>query len=377
MFLEILVTIALGIFSGIITGLIPGVHVNLIASLSFSPIFLIAMAITHTFLDAIPAIFLGAPSSDNALMALPGHQMLLEGRGVEAVFLTVMGGIGAMLVCLILSPIIIIGIKYLYPIISDYLGVILICFSLFFVFRSKKKVSALLVFLLSGCLGLIALSSIHEPMFPMLTGLFGISILIRSSKANIPPQKTKFSTKIPFSAILAASFGGLLTGVFPGIGASQAAIIGSTMLKDNAKHKFLVMVGGANTVNFFVSLLTLYAINKARNGAVVAVQNSLGQITLKHLILFIAVSCFAAGIAAILAIVIAKHFARVIHKINYRYIASLVILFLVIITPFISGFPGLILLGTATTIGLLPGSLKVPKSLCMGCILLPVIFYVL
>jgi len=42
-------------------------------------VFIIAMSVTHTFLDALPAIFLGAPDADQVLNVLPGHRLLLQG----------------------------------------------------------------------------------------------------------------------------------------------------------------------------------------------------------------------------------------------------------------------------------------------------------
>ena len=115
---QIIITIILGCAFGIITGLIPGVHINLVALLilSFSAflleivspliisIFIISMAITHTFLDSIPSIFLGAPEAETALSVLPGHKMLLEGRGYEAVMLTLIGSIFSLLLAVALSP---------------------------------------------------------------------------------------------------------------------------------------------------------------------------------------------------------------------------------------------------------------------------------
>jgi len=92
MILEILIALLLGVCAGTISGLTPGIHVNLISliliSLSSyflgftSPIvlgvFIISMAVTHTFLDSIPSIFLGAPDADMALGVLPGHKLLLK-----------------------------------------------------------------------------------------------------------------------------------------------------------------------------------------------------------------------------------------------------------------------------------------------------------
>ena len=102
MLLEILLAILIGILIGTITGLIPGVHINLVGafligvSASFLffvgpvylAVFIVAMAITHTFVDFIPSIFLGCPDTDTELSVLPGHELLKKGQGYEAIVLT-------------------------------------------------------------------------------------------------------------------------------------------------------------------------------------------------------------------------------------------------------------------------------------------------
>ena len=108
---------------GVITGLTPGVHVNLVAA-SFVALhaqmialvsllvgwaepthvdtliliccIIVANAVSHTFLDYIPSVFLGAPDADTALSVLPGHRMLLKGRGYEAVLLSAFGSLVAL-----------------------------------------------------------------------------------------------------------------------------------------------------------------------------------------------------------------------------------------------------------------------------------------
>ena len=99
MFIEILIAILVGILCGIITGLTPGIHVNLVATtlLALSPIllshfnalslavFIMSLAVTHSFLDTIPSTYLGAPENENALSVLPAQKMLLRGEGYHAV----------------------------------------------------------------------------------------------------------------------------------------------------------------------------------------------------------------------------------------------------------------------------------------------------
>jgi len=54
-------------------------------------ILILAIAVSHTFVSFVPSVFLGAPDEDTALSVLPGHRMLLRGRGYEAVLLTARG----------------------------------------------------------------------------------------------------------------------------------------------------------------------------------------------------------------------------------------------------------------------------------------------
>ena len=101
MIIEIILASVIGILCGVFTGLMPGIHINLVASFlilslnkfDFLPAlsltaFIVSMSITHTFLDFIPAIFLGAPEEDTFLSILPGHELVQEGKGYVAVILT-------------------------------------------------------------------------------------------------------------------------------------------------------------------------------------------------------------------------------------------------------------------------------------------------
>jgi len=93
---ETLLFSLIGIVFGIICGIVPGFHVNLvipvILTLSFliqNPYYLAVLiastAISEIFMNFIPSIFLGAPEEGTSLAVLPGHKLLLEGRGYEAI----------------------------------------------------------------------------------------------------------------------------------------------------------------------------------------------------------------------------------------------------------------------------------------------------
>ncbi len=88
-----MLSLFLGIITGALTGLTPGIHINLIgvslvslsSSVFINPFYLVtfitSLAITHTFIDFIPSIFLGCPDTDTELSILPGHELLKKGHG--------------------------------------------------------------------------------------------------------------------------------------------------------------------------------------------------------------------------------------------------------------------------------------------------------
>ncbi len=102
----------LGAVLGCGTGAAPGIHVNTLCLLLTSslgalmpaaasaaiwlgasgddgPVLLacliVSAAASHSFLDFLPSVFLGAPDEGDSLSTLPGHRLLLQGRGREAV----------------------------------------------------------------------------------------------------------------------------------------------------------------------------------------------------------------------------------------------------------------------------------------------------
>ena len=346
-------------------------------------IFIISMSVTHTFLDFIPGVFLGAPESETALSVLPGHKMLLQGKAYEAVKLTVIGSLFALMLSAMLVPFLIPVVSFIYPYIKEYIGFILIAIITFMVLKDKNKLWNLIVFLLSGVLGLIVLSmpNLPNPLFPLLSGLFGLSMLVVSlmDKVNIPEQKISDTINLPKSeyaqAIGAGTLAGTLTSFFPGLGPAQGAVLASQITRKLSEHGFMVLIGGINTVNFVLSLVTLLTLEKARNGAVIVVSQMLEAFDYRLLILFVGVALVVGGLATSLALNITKVFSRLIVKVNYKALVISIIMLITTLAFYFSGWLGLLILFTATMIGIIPGELGVSRNHAMGCLILPVILY--
>ena len=58
--------------------------------------FLVSLAISHTFFDYIPGLFLGIPG-DGAFALLPGEAMVMRGEGLEALYLSAKGSLYGLL----------------------------------------------------------------------------------------------------------------------------------------------------------------------------------------------------------------------------------------------------------------------------------------
>jgi len=392
MLIQILLSLFAGILAGIFTGLIPGIHINtlgiILISLSMTilspinPIYLIvfitSMAIIHTFLDFIPSILLGCPDTDTELSVLPGHELLKQGQGYQAIILTAYGSLAAIFAIILVAFPAILTIEKIYNLLTKQfvMPAILIFISLFLIFLEKKKLSALFVFILTGALGLCVLNlpSLNQPLLPLLTGLFGGSMLILSikNKIQIPEQKiTKPKTKL-FKPLLGSLIASPLCSFLPGLGSGQAAIIGNLIARANKKG-FLILLGATNTLVMGFSFISLYVISKTRTGAAVAIQELLPNFSNKILILILTIILLTGIISFFLTKFLAKFFSNNLNKINYAKISLATLLILILVILLVSNFLGLIVLVISTLTGIYCIKLKVKRTQMMGCLLLPTI----
>ncbi|MGP8321552.1 MAG: tripartite tricarboxylate transporter permease [Methanosarcinaceae archaeon] len=455
--LLIILSVLAGYILGIFSGLVPGIHTNNFALVlvALSPmmgeygiqplyiaVIILSNSIAHTFHDIIPAVFLGAPDSDMALAVLPGHRLLLDGFGAEAIRLSALGSAGSvvfsMLIVLPLAAIFSIA----YPVLQEHIAWILI-FIVFLMVTTEKgeyiigqgslthyryKVYALILFLLSGMLGLFAFNmeelvkpviNLGEPsiLLPLLSGLFGASQLVVSllTHSTIPLQgftKMTLSGKRIARGIITGSVAGSIVAWLPGISSAIAAVLARLFIKNDFNSKggdivsvdgadgadvvdgvdagskeFIVSVSGVNTSNAIFGLVALSVIGKTRSGAMVAINEVLGVsygvtagvITLDTpmLVFFFSVILLTAFLSYFSTIIIGNNVHRVLSLINYSKLCIVVLTGLALMVVAFTGLFGLLIFVIATPIGMLAPFLKVRKSNAMGVILLPVIVYFL
>lgn len=295
----LIISIMLGFVLGIVSGLTPGIHVNnfalilvaispFLAGMGFAPFYIaviiLSNSIAHTFLDIIPSVFLGAPEADTALAVLPGHALLMEGKGSEAIRLSAIGSAGAVIVSLIM--LIPMGFFFLniYGLINQYIGWILVLIVVLMIATEngeyvqgqgslvhlKFKFYAILVFFLSGFLGIFAFDNtmLMEPpvkfgepsiLLPLLSGLFGASMLVISliTKSELPPQQKNCMFVLPGKRIIRGMVTGSAAGSFvawlPGVSSAVGTLLARLFVREEkdsmSSKEFMVSISSANTAN--------------------------------------------------------------------------------------------------------------------------------
>jgi len=402
MLLEVILALLIGVIAGTLTGLFPGIHINLVAAgllaliggAYFSGIaplvlvvFVVAMAVTHTFIDFIPSVFLGAPEEDSFLAVLPGHQLLREGKGFEAVVMTLYGSLVSLGIILVFSVIFVYFLDGFYDFVRVLLPYVLIFVSLYFVFREEEWILTGVVFVLAGFLGLFVFNlPVREPLLPLLTGLFGVSSLIISVKDRIaiPKQKVrplreiKIKRKDLIKGGAAAAVAAPLCSFLPGIGAGHAAVIASEITGDFGRDRknFLFLVGAINTIVMALSFVTIFVIGRTRTGAAVAVKEILGEISLGNLFLIVGVVFVSGFLAFFIGVRLARFFSDKISNVDYSKLSIFVIVVLLVVNLFLTNLTGMLVLVTASALGVFCILSRVRRIQLMGALLIPtIVFY--
>ena len=387
----------LGIASGLIAGLVPGIHINLIASMILAgsaflleyfdarelAVFIVAMGITHAFVEAVPSIFLGAPDDSSALIMLPGHRMLHKGLGYDAVRFATIGALGCLVLTLAAFPLLMWAFPIMFSALKPAIGWLLLGLIAVLIAKEGRDFwKAGIVFGLTGLLGFIVLKKLElsQPLLPMLSGLFGASSLALALFENtkIPVQIGRFARLGKMQAakgILGGLVGGTLVTLFPGLGPGHAGALCTTIFKSTSRS-YLVLVGGLHTADFLSSMVTLVVLGKARNGAL-AVMEQLVHVTGSDLWLLGGVALAAGLIASGLALLSAKGFSELVERVNYPILSASILLFLVVLCTVLAGWKGLVILIISAAIGLVAPWLKVSRAHAMGCLLVPTLTYYL
>ena len=388
---ELIIYVLAGCFLGVFTGLCPGIHVNTLSFVAVSFAFaqrfelalaIVAMAVVHSIVDFVPSILLGAPDSESFLAVLPGHKMLLEGKAMKAVQLSaagaLFGGIGAIAFAPLLSELALQSFQLLPVFIPFFLATVLVFMVLDEPGTVQKK-RAFLVAALSSVLGIVVLgnASMDNALFPLVTGFFGASTLLHSvNSRNLLRAQVEEAPGMGRKALFGGTFLGLaasaIVSIIPSVGPAQAAFLLKHFIGNIRREKYLVLLGAVGTANMVFAYYVLYATGKARTGTAAALKQLFAGAQ-PDVLYITGVVLFALGFGYIASLLSAKKMLSIISRIDYRKLNLLTLSFLCILVFAFTGFYGLIVFATASSIGFYAIARGVKRINTMAFLMVPTI----
>jgi len=386
--LSLLLAILAGIALGLIAGIVPGLHPNTLAAvlsgLGLDPMLLqfliISLAAAATVFECLRAIFLFIPDTDTVLTILPGHRMLMQGKGMRAVAICSLAFLASTALAVFLLPVSFLVFPVIYAAIAPITPLLLLALSIALLASERKPAkiaAALICFALAGCLGLVLFNYpvLSEPLFPAFAGLFAISGLVMgmSQQMPLPPQRPAGSA--PLSLLPVIAIGTLLAALadlLPGLSSpAQIAVFASLFTYMNSE-RFLALTSSIASSHLIFALAALLTTGKARMGAVAIVGEAAGSISPEWVFALAGAALLATGIAAFLLMPLARRAVPLLARVKQNELNALVLAYLLSLIFLLGGgAAGLLVAVVAAFIGALPPLLGVRRTHVMGFILLP------
>ncbi|SDQ92175.1 tripartite tricarboxylate transporter permease [Natronobacterium texcoconense] len=395
--IQLLAWLLAGAALGTLSGLVPGLHANNFAlllagfapSVPGPPLFvgcaMLSAGVVHTFLNAVPAMALGVPDAEMAVTSLPGHRMVLEGRGYEAIRLSALGSVLAVLAAVPLAVPVTQAVTAIYPTLMANLPLVLAMVVVALVASERTwrgRGAGLLSFALAAGLGALTLDlSPDAPLeaggtlAPLFAGLFGAPVLIDAIfGSGIPPQDDDaiaLSRPLLGATAVAGALAGAVVGYIPGISAAIAAVAVLVLVPGGAGDRgYIVATSGVDTANTIFALFALVAIGQPRTGVMVAFESTDAPLELPILVAGVVV---AGLIGFVLVIVLGDAYLEFVGRTTYWKISAAVLALLLALSFLFTGVLGIAIFVVAAAIGMVPVRLRARRVHLMGVLIGPLI----
>jgi putative membrane protein len=398
---------------------VPALHVYNVAGLSIIiamrlvdlvpgealAMFMMGMVVGYAILNAIPSIFLTVPDESTIFIVLPGQKYLVQGRGYEAAVLTGIGSLGGLFFLSLFSPLFpmifpiirrtvaphlhwILGLVIAYMLLSEWpkgteraktsWGKLLEGW--------KSLIAGLATFLLSGVLGfiliyrsLIPIEASFQSLLPAFVGLFAIPWLIQNilSMKRIPSQNISKSIDISLSLITrgvgAGALGGLFAAFFPVVTGGIGGFLAGHATAQRDDRLFIISQGASKLVYYVGAFLLLFVpgLHLTRGGMAWILSVIYTPHTPEMYYVAVAAMAISGALSFLLLLPLSRLVIRVVARLDYRKLSFVVLLFILGIVLWFTGWMGISISIVASGIGLIPVLWHSRRMNCMGVLLLP------
>ncbi len=386
-----------GVALGTASGLLPGLHANnmafLLAGVAPSvpgPRLYVAMAmlaagVVHTFLDVVPSLALGVPDAAMAAVSLPGHRLVLEGRGREAIRLSALGSGGAVVLAVPLAVPITRLMVAGWPTIRANLTALILGVAALLVLTEGSPGSmagAAVSLVASALLGVATLDltpaaplSAGGMLAPLFAGLFGAPVLVDAiGGGGIPPQDDP-AIAVPGREVAGltgiGTVAGAVVGYVPAISSAIAATAALLAVPGRyGARGFVVATSGVNTANAIFALFALVALGSPRTGVLVAVEAVGAPPSLPHLLVAVAV---AGAVGFLLVVALGDRYLAVVGRLDATTLSVAILAGLAGLSYLFAGRVGVAAYLAAAVVGLVPPRFRARRASLMGVLFGPIV----
>lgn len=410
-------------FCSALSGLVASDDIGLLMSA-----LIVGALVGHLFAEAVTSTYIGIPDGD-MVSVLPAHRLARAGLGSLSVRSSADGCLVGILIgaVLLVPACLLMGEPIgLYGLLASGMGFIVLAFSALLVSAdcrplrrarldplkaARSLMLSCTIFLAAGVIGFVVFetnyyasplpdfpwhrgspvrpSSLLLPLFAGLFGIPGLMLSLRSdSREVMSPRPGEEVMPGPCAKdMLACVLGGAMVGWLPGMTSGSSATVCSSFRGfslDSATvagaSRFVWFYSAVSSAGAVFALGAYFVLGRTRSGSMDAVSRFLctpGEATrflayAEPLLSLVLAALVAGLIAHRLLGLLGPKLASVQHAVRSKGVSLCSIAFVCMLVAALTGTRGLLLLATASTLGLLTPLVGARRILLMGSLLLPI-----
>jgi len=374
-----------GTIVGFFSGLVPGLHQNLLIPIFlillsnfdkfFIISFLVSFAISQNYGNAISSYLLSSPPEDLSLSSLPSQRLAKQGLLLESLKIFVLASAISIPLNVLVTLVLHKYLSILVGSLKKYIGIILLIAIYTILFYEEDKIRSLIIFLVSGILGLYAFNILefNKAVLALFSGFFALSQIILNLIQNVDflkEQREDVEVRLPKDKVLIGSlvsvFVGVFSGLLPSLGTSQILLLFQPIMDDRL---FIFTSAASSFSNEIFSTTSLYTIQNPRSGLGVYLEESVGKFEFTDFIICLSSFLITGSLSILIFIWTYKKIFNILKRINFKILNTLILATIISIVFYFSGFLGLLILFASTSLGILTISLNVKRSYLMGSLI--------
>lgn len=315
------------------------------------------------------------PDLNSVVSILPAHRMIINKKAKKLFLILSESTLFSTIFSFAFLPIFSQFYSVARSFLIDKMALVLITFSILFLFSEKKPkkiLAAISIWFFAGILGLLVFRyiTIQNPLAPLLCGFFGLSTIFLSNKNNfeMPAQEefNKIDSK-PLNYIF-GNFLGAVSLLFPGAGMAPIIILLS-ISKMNAEN-FLSIIYSATIASTLYSFFLGYEFNLVRNGTIYHLLAHFPTLDFSTIIATIIISISA---SLIFILLFSNNIINFLSNVDIKKIYLVASTMMVTSVYIQSGAIGLLVMVTALSLSISAALMGVKRTNCLAALIIPTI----